>query len=292
VIREKEEHGKKPPKVLVEIRITPGKPVIIRRLETEGLAELSFDAAEAAIFDSRLRIGQLFDEDEYQAAKTDLLESLSNRGYAFAQVTTKAKVDIAAHSAEVVLSAQPGPRAHLGKISVMGLKRLSERAVRRVLDLKEGDLYSHREIRAARAALFDLGVFSRVEVLPRLDNPESATVPVVVRLKEAALRDVTLGGGLRLDTLRLATVGQASWTHRNFLGGLRKLTVSTRPGLTFFPTSIDYFHAPTNVFAENFASVRGGTNPGLRRRRLQHLPAALPLAGRHEPQRRASDRLP
>src|SRR5690606_35044720 len=139
---------------------------------------------------------------------------------------------------------------------IEGLDKLSERAVRRILDLKEGDVYSRKRIRLARSALFQLGTFSRVEVIPNLSDVASGTVPLTVRLEESSLHELKIGGGGRFDTLRLSAVAQLSWTHMNFLGGLRRLTISTRPGLTLYPTSLNNFRLPTYVFPENFLSVR------------------------------------
>lgn len=48
-------------------------------------------------------------------------------------------------------------------------------------------------------------------------------VPIIVRLKEARLWNVELGAGLSIETNRAAVQGQANWSSRNFLGGLRRL---------------------------------------------------------------------
>lgn len=242
--------------VRVEIEVEAGPPILIGKIETKGLAALPFSVAQAAAQENRLREGQTFDEREFENAKVDMANSLSNRGHAFAQVTAKAEVDLVTRRAHVIMEAKPGPSAKLGLVSIEGLDKLSERAVRRILNLKQGDIYSRKEIRLARSALFQLGTFSRVEVIPNLSDPASQTVPLTVRLEESSLHELKVGGGGRFDTLRLSAVAQISWTHMNFLGGLRRLTISSRPGLTFYPTSINNFRVPTNVFAENFLSIR------------------------------------
>lgn len=243
-------------RVRVEIQVVAGPPIEIRSVETTGLAQLPFEVAEAATQEMKLRVGNIFDEDKFEAAKKEMAISLANRGYAYATVSGRAEVDLAGRSAKVMLTADPGRRVKLGPLSIEGLVRLKEAPLRRILDLREGDTYSHEELEAARSALFQLGVFSRVEVIPDLDDPSKSVAPITVSVEESALRDVTLGGGVRLDLLRFAVVAQGGWTHRNFLGGLRKLSVSTRPGLNFFATSVDYLHAPVAVFPENFLTLR------------------------------------
>lgn len=243
--------------VRVEIEVDLGPAILIGKLETRGLASLPFAVARAAAEENRLREGQLFDEHEFEAAKVDIANSLADRGYAFAQVSGTARVDLVTQRAHVIMAATPGPRAKLGRVSIEGLSRLQEPAVRRVLGLREGDYYSRRDIRLARSALFNLGTFSRVEIIPDLSDTASAIVPLTIRLQESSLHELKLGLGGRFDTLRLATVGLISWSHLNFLGGLRKLTIETRPGLTFFPTALDkdHFRAPTAVFPENFFTI-------------------------------------
>ncbi len=250
IIHTKENH------VRVEIKIIAGVPIKIRELKTTGLAQLPFDAAQAASQEVKIRVGQIFDEDSFEQAKQDVANNLSNRGYAFARVSGRAKIDLANHSASVSLAAKPGLRATIGVVKIEGLEQLDEGPIRKILQLKKGDRYSRRDIQFARAALFQLGTFSRVEVVPHLKDPNNPVVPITVRVQESALRDVTLGAGARLDLLRLAVVAQGGWTHRNFLGGLRKFSVTTRPGLTFFPTSTDNLKAWTAIFPENALTAR------------------------------------
>jgi outer membrane protein assembly factor BamA len=250
IIFKKERH------VRVELEINSGEPIIIRELKTTGLAELPFEPAQAAVQEIEIELNDIFDEDLYEAAKQDVADSLANSGYAYARVGGHAKIDLATHRAEVLISATPGRRCVFGDIKVEGLKDLDEQKIRQLVGIKPGTQYSVEQIRIARATLFDLGVFSRAEVTPTLDDSSQDKIPLTVRVEESTFKDVTVGAGARLDLLRLAVVAQGSWTHRNFFGGLRKFTLSTRPGLTFFPTSIDYLRAPTALFPENFATAR------------------------------------
>ncbi|HVJ22010.1 MAG TPA: BamA/TamA family outer membrane protein, partial [Polyangiaceae bacterium] len=66
-------------------------------------------------------------------------------------------------------------------------------------------------------------------------------VPLTVVVEEANLRTIRLGGGMRLDELRLSFGLRASWENRNFLGGMRHLAVEARPGVALFPTRIGIF---------------------------------------------------
>lgn len=239
-------------RVRVEIDIQKGLPVLIRKVEISGLAGLPFEAASKALQINPVRAGNVFDEDIYEKAESEISNALADYGYAYVRTLGTAHVDLADHSAIVRFDVTPGLRAEYGTISVEGLRELPLGPVLRTVALVSGKRYSRRELELARAALFDLGVFSKVDVVPGLQDPTSQQVPIKVRVEEAPLRNVTAGVGATLDVLRLGVNGRVGWTHRNFLGGLREFSVSTRPGLTFFPTRIDNLgEPPIAVFPEN-----------------------------------------
>ncbi|OQX69965.1 MAG: hypothetical protein B6A08_02025 [Sorangiineae bacterium NIC37A_2] len=241
-------------RVKVEIEVDKGPLVLVRKVETNGLSGLPFDAASRALEVNPLRAGDPFDEDVYEEAESDVSNALADYGYAYVRTQGTAKVDLAEHAAIVTLTVSPGPRAVYGDIKIEGLEELPEGPIRRTLGLRPGARYSRKDLEQARAALFDLGVFSKVEVIPDLKDPSVTEIPISVRVTEAPQRSVTAGVGATLDVLRLGVNGRLGWTHRNFLGGLRELSVSTRPGLTFFPTRItnwEDWNAPTAIFAEN-----------------------------------------
>lgn len=243
-------------KVRVEIEVLTGDPVRVGEVRTSGLADLPFEVSTAVARALTLQRDDVFDEDVFERAKLDMANALADRGYAFAEVTGRAQVDLVTHTAVLEFEAKPGKMSVLGPVRIEGLSQLPEGPVRDALKLKEGDVYSQSELELARAALLELRALSRVELLPDLSDPESAVVPVTIRVTESALRTATLGAGARLDVLRFSAHGRLGWEHRNFLGGLRNFTASARPGVTFFPTRIDYLAAPTRMLPENSLNFR------------------------------------
>jgi outer membrane protein insertion porin family/translocation and assembly module TamA len=224
--------------VRVEIEVVPGEPVRVRRVDPAGIALLPADVAGPAVSAIGIREGEIFDEARFDADKSALLAALTDRGYAFAKITAKARVDIAAHAADISYVVELGPPARFGPITLVGLGEIPEGPVRANLGVEEGDRYSSSDLVDAQKALASLGVFSSVEVKEDRSRPESGLVPVAIQLRESNLRTVRLGGGGRLDVLRLSAHLQAGWEDRNFLGGMRRFGIDVRPGATFFPTRI------------------------------------------------------
>lgn len=243
--------------VEVEIDVDPGPRVEIGNISTEGLAALPFDVAVHANRAIDLEQGDPFDEGKYEAAKLSIANALADVGYAYVKVSGNATVDLSSHRADITFRITAGPASTLGDVTIEGLEKLPEHVVRRVLQLEPGATYSRAALDDARVALFRLGVFTRVDVVPLLNDSTRSVVPITVRVEEGAAHSVTAGAGAAFDVQRLAVHGRLRWADRNFLGGLREFSAETRPGLTFFPMRIDYTgHGITNVLPENSLTLK------------------------------------
>jgi outer membrane protein insertion porin family/translocation and assembly module TamA len=239
--------------VRVEISVNAGEPVRVGGpVHTPGVERLPSDVI-TAIRVKRLAPGDKFDEDEYERAKSDIVRELTDRGYAYAKVKAHADVDVSRHTAEIVIEVDPGKRARYGPIRIVGLDEVPEGPVRDNLGLVEGEEYSRSDIEDAHTALVNLGVFATIDIKQDLSKPDSGVVPLTFVVKEAPLRTVRFGGGLRLDVLEFSTRLTIGWEHRNFLGGMRKFSIDTHPGVVFYPTRIDNFEWPYRLLLRNFA---------------------------------------
>ncbi len=239
------------------VRVAPGQPVITASVELPGLETLPFDVAFEAQKAVSLCGGgvcdetDLFNEEAYQATRAALERVLLDHGYAFAMVEASASVDVARHLARVRYRIQPGPLATYGKIHVTGLVEIPEQMVRNALQLEEGERYSQADIIEARSALVSLGVFSAVDIHENKSSPRTRSVPLIIDVRESSLRAVRAGVGARLDQLEVSNTLRLGWESRNFLGGMRRFQIDTRPGVTYFPTRLSRLEAPTNVFPHN-----------------------------------------
>jgi len=240
--------------VRVEIEIHEGQPVHVARIDP-GLSALPFDVMLDVNRARRMADGDVFDEARFEDDRQRIERVLLDSGYAFGKVEAKAQVDIASHAAHLVYRIEAGQKARYGPIQIVGLDEIPEGPVRDNLNLHEGDVYSESELEDAERALVSLGVFASVQVRPDRAHPESGRVPVLVQIRESALRSVRIGGGSRFDVLRLSASLAASWEHRNFLGGMRRFSLSARPGVTFFPTRIGRIEPWTSYLPEAYVSA-------------------------------------
>jgi outer membrane protein assembly factor BamA len=222
--------------VKIEIRVVPGVPVTVRRVDIPGVAYLPSAVTKDVLQARTLKVGDIFDEARFEEMKAAMLEAQQDRGFPFAKVDAKAHIDLVEHRADVTMTLQPGSQATYGAVSIDGLKSIPEDKVRDTLKIREGQAYSRSDLASAQRALLNLGVFGTVELREDLTHPETQRVPIAVIVRETELRTVRLGGGADLNVLRLNFHLGMGWEHRNFLGGMRHLSVNVTPGVDLYPT--------------------------------------------------------
>jgi len=241
-------------KVRVEIVVEEGDPVLLRRLDVHGIEQLPpalRREAYMAVTD-QLPLGKPLDEERLDSASKALAQVLGDNGYAQAKVRKSADVSLPDNVASAGFWVDAGQPSELGEITLQGLADLPEPNVRRALALDPGMPYSQSELDEAKRALLDLGVFSSVEIEPRVDEAKPGPngkprVPIVIKLEKAKLRSVRLGGGVLVDSLKSDAHLTAGWEDQSFLGGLRKLQVEVTPGVVLYPTRFPSFQAPERL---------------------------------------------
>jgi outer membrane protein assembly factor BamA len=248
VIRKNDNH------VRVEILVEEGLPVRVRRVRIEGADRLltplhvALDRAAAR----PLSVGKTFDEDDLAASVASVERTLTDSGYARAKIVRDVTVDVVQHTADVVLTVDAGSKAVFGKVTMVGLGAIPEAPVRRALDIQEGQPYSTSALESARQAVLDLGVFSSAELVPKLDDPggTAGVVPLVVRVEPSKLRIVRLGGGAEFDAIKTDVHALIGYENHNLFGGLRRYTITFRPGVVLYPLRIDNWVAPQTLLPE------------------------------------------
>jgi translocation and assembly module TamA len=225
--------------IALEVKVREGAPTQVTALNVTGLDELPGEHQRKALDELPVARGGVFREADWEATKEQVKQRLRELGYAEAEVGGEVRVDLATHGAQVDLQVKPGPRYRFGNIFVatdanpqVNPRRIIEQAQGAV---RKGDWYSESALAEAQARVFRMGVFGAVKVNRGAPDRESRMVPVVVDVREAPFRSIRLGGGVGLDSARQEGRVLGEWTDRNFLGGLRRLTINGRLGYAFIP---------------------------------------------------------
>jgi translocation and assembly module TamA len=222
-------------RVRVVLRVREGEPVRVARVDVEGLD--SAPEARARVGRLSLAKGQVFTWAAFDAARAQLQAALGASGYATGKVTPSAVVRGAEGTADVTYRVEAGPRYRFGAISVSGTEAVPEGkvAARAARLATPGEWFDERQLDQIQPRVFELGVFSGVRVSRGTPDPERGELPVAVTVREAPFRTLRLGPGIGFEPSRWEVLAQASWTHRNWLGDLRRLRLDARGGYAWIP---------------------------------------------------------
>ncbi len=167
------------------------------------------------------RVGERYTEARRIEIQDAVLNWFRDRGYAFARVHSEARIDSVFNTVDLRFIVDTGPRGYFWEIHIEGNRRVSDRVLRRELPFREGDVFSQRKVVEGQRQLFGLEIF-RVALADIPSQPRDSTVTVRYRVAESALRFLVLQGGFgRSEGLG----AEVRWTHRNFLGDARTLTL-------------------------------------------------------------------
>lgn len=226
-----------------EVRFTihEGEPVQVATVDLRGL-----ERAERERLGRRLRTQRQRPLNPYQLENDRLLVQgwLADNGHPLGRVEENAL--IAGDSAQVTLSATPGPEVRFGRVEFAGGSGIARWPIQREVTFKPGQTFSRREVARTTQRLYDTGLFNDVVFVP--DTTASGD---------------SLGGTFRLRQRRhhwlSAGVGYSNTAGSNFIRlsaewGSRNLFHTAR-GLSF-KTQNSFDLPPSHTATESFLRLR------------------------------------
>ncbi len=222
-------------RVRLRLRIEEGRPALVTEVEVVGMEGAPEAASKAGTLP--LKKGDVFTEAAYDATRAALQAALASTGWAKAEVAEHANVDPALETARVRYTVRTGERYTFGDVFVAGASKIPRARVREEANLAvvPGKTYDATDLPKAQARVFDLGVFGGVRVAPGPPNEARHTLPVVVSVREAPFRTVRAGAGIGIQLNRWDLSAITGWQHRDWLGGLRRLSLDGRVGYAWLP---------------------------------------------------------
>jgi translocation and assembly module TamA len=237
-------------RVKVTFRVEAGSPIRVREVQVTGLD----GAPEAKTHLKRLPIekGQIFDVKAYDRARGAIEGALRATGWGDGSVRQSAQVIPEEGVADVTYAADPGHRLKFGAIRIEGAVVVPEERIREKvrLALKPGDWFDEAKIELAQARIFEIGVFGGVRVTRGPTDEERGEIPILVQVREAQFHTLSAGPGIAFQQNRWEARLSSTWTNRNFLGDLRRLSADAHAGWAFLPS-------PFNPNKQGFVGLGG-----------------------------------
>lgn len=211
----------------VTFRIEEGRPIIADSIEYLGVDAFVDDGV---LDDLPIAVGDRLSTLAMDATRDSIIQRLTNRGYAYADVFRQVvrPGDPPSYDAIATFEVVPGPETTYGDITIEGVENLGVGTVLRTIQLRSGDPYRRSEIDDATTRLYGLEIVRSASVLPDTAAAvQDPTVDVAINVQEGDAYRVRAGGGWSTaECLNL----EARWTSRNFFGGGRTLSVRGRVG--------------------------------------------------------------
>ena len=204
----------------VVIRIEENQPVPVAEIEVGVKAPTEMPLPDSLM----LRRGEIFEEEKYQKSEAELMRFFLERSYAHVEVEREAQIDLSKREARVRYLVTPGPSAMFGEAHVEGNEGVSPDVILREIEWKPYERFTLQPIDDTREQLLATKLFAAVRIgWEKTGDPE--VVPMTIDVKERPPREIKIGIGY--STEEQARV-QASWSHYNWFGGGRQLTLSAK----------------------------------------------------------------
>jgi translocation and assembly module TamA len=206
-----------------------------------------------------LPVGQPFRQEDWNTAKQQVLADLLASDHADARLLdSEAAIDVETHSASLRAHYDAGPRYRFGPLRVEGLQLYKPELVARYNRIVQpGQPYREERLNALQTTLQATPYFASAQAsidraAAEIDADGTATVPVVVRIRERAPQRVSFGAGASSNT---GARVEFNYHHANLLGRAWELDSGLRLEQKKQTAYADIFLPPDERFRRNSIGV-------------------------------------
>ena len=223
------------------LTLTPGPLTRVSQINIEFTGELSTDLVRCEKLRAawRLELAAPFRSEDWESAKTALLDLISREDYAAASITdSKAEVDPATASARLTVVIDSGPVFHFGELAISGLERYNKNLLLRQMPFHTGDAYQRNLLLTFQTRLQNMPQFASVMVNIDPDPAKYQAAPVKVVLTETRTRRLSVGLGASTNN---GARSEINYLDHNFLDSVWNLNSGLRleQNRQTFTSSID-----------------------------------------------------
>jgi outer membrane protein assembly factor BamA len=226
-------------KIGIRIQIDEGAQWTVAKLSLNGVAPNHEEAVRGVLQSGE---GQPFSDLNAAIDRESILDYYYNEGYPDATFQWSFKPASAPHQVELTYVVEEGGRKFVREILTSGLAATNPALVDERIALKEGDPLSRNKMLETQRLLYNLGIFSRVDMA--LQNPSGDEERKYVLLQMEESNKYTVTGGLGAEIAKIGgsqttldepagTTGFSprvnfEVTRRNFLGDGHIVSLKTR----------------------------------------------------------------
>lgn len=240
-------------------------------------------------------VGGPFHRSIVEAGVAELQRRYRERGYRSSFVTSRAEAaEDDPLGYDVTYQVLEGHQVQVGEVFLRGLDRTEPGFVRKVLGLRPGDILSTDRMLEAEGRLFQLGLFSRVDVRSSPAAPFAAAEDLVVEVEEAPVNRFSYGVGWDSEDGPRGVLGYVrnNWLGRGLAWNLDAVVsdrvqlyrlLLTQPWVAKHRTPVTYSVFSLDEDRESFELQQAGVQVGARQQRGRTTTGLLATWRRNEP---------
>jgi outer membrane protein insertion porin family len=198
-------------RLVIPVREGPRERVV--KIDFQGVTSLDPDTLAKAL---PLKAGGGFHPVLLDNTLDVVRDKYGEKGYTQAQVSAREDWNPDHTLVSLTIEALEGPRQVADRILVRGNERTRNDVIRRTLELRHGEPVSQAKLFETERGLYQLGIFSRVDVAFVPSTLEETERDVLIRVEEGKPRSVLYGFGWDSET---GFRGSLSFSDNN-VGGL------------------------------------------------------------------------
>ncbi len=222
-------------KIYVTANIKEGETYKINDIKLTGTLVLKEADLRKLI---QVKPGDLFSRAKVEQSVDAITATLSNIGYAFAQVEPLPQIDKEKREVGVNFFITPGKRVYVRHIVFKGNEHTEDQVLRREMRQLEGSWYSQAAIDRSKIRLQRLGFFSTINIdTPKVPGTDDQ-VDLVVTVAEQNSGQFTFGLGYSQVQGLIASV---SVTQNNFFGTGDRVSVTAQKSAYIESYRLSYF---------------------------------------------------
>lgn len=198
----------------------------------------NIDKLDSEILHKKILIkkGKIFNAELVDKTVDEMVEVLSEKSYAFAQVEPVLKRNRAEKIIDIDFVIHETPRIYINQINISGNTRTLDEVIRRELRLREGDPYNVTKINRSKQRIENLGFFEKVDFNTKRVG-DSDKINLEIEVKEKKTGELNLGLGY--STVNRATIN-AGIRENNLFGTGRQLSFNIQKSFAALNAEVGY----------------------------------------------------
>ena len=208
----------------ITINITEGDRFVVSGVSIDGNLLGRDDEFKSLI---TIKPGEAYNATQVAETTKAITDHLGNYGYAFAQVEAVPEVDRANNRVAIDLRVEPGRRAYVRRINIIGNARTRDEVIRREFRQYESSWYDAEKIKLSRDRVDRLGYFTELSITTAEVPGAPDEVDLNVEVKEKPTGNVSIGAGYSSAEKLSLTFGL---TQDNVFGSGNRLDLQLNTG--------------------------------------------------------------